>query len=61
MTVQIEITESKVFDQDGKPIPVGTILTVQEFPEGWRNKCQLLASSERKTLTVGRRKSKEAD
>lgn len=51
--VRIEITKSKVYDQKGNQIPVGTVLELAAEPMQWANKYRVVASSDGKVMTAG--------
>lgn len=43
--MKIEIIRKGVFDQNGKPVPVGTLMNVKTEPVGWRNKYRVVPAS----------------
>ncbi len=50
--MRIEITGNGLYGKAGKPIPVGTVLTVKEVPIGWKSRCRVLSGGEKGKTAV---------
>ena len=49
--MKLEITKKGYHDQSGKPVPVGTVISVKgdDVPAGLVNKCRVVAETKGKT------------
>lgn len=52
--MKIKVTQRGIRDQDGKRVPIGTVLDIKgdTIPAGMVNKVEVIADKGRKTLTV---------
>lgn len=46
--MKIEITAGGIYGKEGKPVPIGTVLTVKEEPKGWKGRYRVIGKTEGK-------------
>jgi len=50
--MRIEITAGGIYGAEGKPVPIGTVLTVSEEPKGWAGRYRVIGKTEGKTAVT---------
>lgn len=50
--MKIEITAGGIYGKEGKPVPIGTEMTVKEEPKGWAGRYRVIGKSESKAAVT---------